>query len=111
MCLGIAVLLFARRKCYQFNTITNALLYYKYIIYKSPNKLNQYISLTMSTSTSIRSGSTSSKETLYIVHPDSTNSPYLSKSDLENIRNYIKAMTDKHHSYMKAVNDHISDII
>ena len=65
----------------------------------------------MSPSTNIRSGSTSSKETLYIVPPNSTTSPYLSKYDLDNIRNHIKAMTDKHHSYMKAVNEHISDIV
>ena len=65
----------------------------------------------MSPSTNTRSGSTSSKETFAISPPTSTTSPYLSKYDLDNIQNYIKAMTDKHHSYMKALNDHISDII
>ena len=65
----------------------------------------------MSTSKSIRSGSISSKETLYIVHPNYNTSPYLSKYDLDNTQNYIKYMTDKHHSYMKALNDHISGII
>ena len=89
----------------------SALLSYKYFIYKSPKKLNQSILLTMSPSTKTLSGSTFSREIIYIVPPNSTTSPYLSKSDLDNIHNYIKAMTDKHHSYMKALNDHISDII
>ena len=48
------------------------------------------------------------KETLAIVPPTSPTSPYLSKYDPYNIHNDIKAMTDKHHSDMKALNNHIS---
>ena len=61
----------------------------------------------MSPSDNTRSGSTSSKETLDIVPTTSPTSPYLSKYDLENIQNDIKSMTDKHHSDMKTLNDHI----
>ena len=35
-------------------------------------------------------------------------SPYLTKSDLDKIRNDIKAMIYKHHSDMKAMNNHIT---
>ena len=65
----------------------------------------------MSPSTNTRSGSTSSIEILSVFTPNSHTSPYLSKSELDNIHNHIKAMTDKYHSYMKALNKHISDII
>ena len=51
------------------------------------------------------------KETLAIVPTTSTISPSLSKSDLDNIHNKIKAMTDEHHSDMKTLNDHISTMI
>ena len=44
---------------------------------------------------------------LDIVPPNSTTSNYLSKSDLDNIHNGIKAMTDKHHSDMKTLSYHI----
>ena len=65
----------------------------------------------MSPSTNTRSGSTASKEKLDIVHPTSPTSTYLSKSNLKNIHNYIKAMTDKHHIDMKYLNDQISDML
>ena len=44
----------------------------------------------------------------------SPTSPFLSKSDLYSIHNDIKsitAMTDKHHSNMKTLNEHISDML
>ena len=65
----------------------------------------------MYSSTKTRSGSTASKEKLDIVHPTSPTSTYLSKSNLKNIHNYIKAMTDKHHFDMKYLNDQISDML
>ena len=54
------------------------------------------------------------KESLAIVPATSPNSPYLSKYDLDNIQNDIKAMTartDKHHSDIKTLNEHISAMI
>ena len=65
----------------------------------------------MSPSTNTRSGFTDSKETISTVPTNYTTSTCLSTSDLENIHNDIKSITDKHHSDMKALNDHISDII
>ena len=105
------VLLSARIQDNQFNTFTSALIYDNSIIYKSSNKPNQSIFLTMSPSTNTRSGSTASKEKLDIVHPTSPTSTYLSKSNLKNIHNYIKVMTDKHHFDMKYLNDQISDML
>ena len=61
--------------------------------------------------TNTRYASTASKETLAIVPPTYPTSPYLSKSDLNNIYNDIKAMTDKHHYDMKSLNDHISAML
>ena len=46
-CLGIMLLLPARRQYHHFNTITSALVSYKSIIYKSHNIPNQSIFLTM----------------------------------------------------------------
>ena len=54
------------------------------------------------------------KESLAIFPDTSTNSPPLSKSDLKSIHNDIKAMTymtDKHHSDIKTLNEHISVMI
>ena len=65
----------------------------------------------MSPSTNTRSGFTASKETLATVPTNYTTSTCLSTSDLKKIHNDIKSITDKHHSDMKALNDHISDII
>ena len=61
----------------------------------------------MSPSTNTHSGSTASKETLAVVFSTSHTSPCLSKSDLNNIHNDIKSITEKYHSDMKAFNDHI----
>ena len=55
--------------------------------------------------------SKSSKETIDIVSTTSPNSLSLSKSDVNNIHNDIKTMTDKHHSDMKTLNEHISDML
>ena len=35
----------------------------------------------------------------------------LSKCDLNKIHNYIKAMSDKHHSDTNTLNEHISDML
>ena len=78
---------------------------------KSPNKPNQSILLTMYPSTNIHSRYTSSKETLAIVPTTSPTTPCISKSDLNNIHNYIKTMTDKHKSDMKALNNRIYDML
>ena len=61
----------------------------------------------MSNSTNTRSGYTETKETLAIVPPNSPTSPQPQKSDLENIQNDIKYMSDKHNSDMKSLNEHI----
>ena len=105
------VILSAMREYCQLNTLTSDLLYYKYIIYKSPNKPNQDILLTMSPYKNTRSGYTASNETLDIVPPTSPTSPYLSTYDLSNIHNFIKSMTEKHYFYMKALNHHISAML
>ena len=76
-CLGIVVLLYARIQDHQFNNFIGVLLYYKFIIYKSTIKPNQYIFLTMSPCTNTRSSPTSSIETLANVLPSHPNSPYL----------------------------------
>ena len=58
-------------------------------------------------------GPTASNETLNIIPtipPTSHTSPYLTKSDLENIHTEIKAFNDKHPSDMKSMNNHISDM-
>ena len=62
----------------------------------------------MSPSSNMRSRSKTYKETLGIFHTTSTTSPSLSKSDVDNIHNDIKTMTDKHHSDMKTMNYNIS---
>ena len=67
--------------------------------------------LTMYPSTNTRSGSTSSNETLDISPPTYTTSPYLSKYDLNNNHNDIKAVNDKHNSDMKTLNNRISAMI
>ena len=87
------------------------LLSYKLISYKSHNKPNQSIFLTMSTSIKTRSSSISSKETLDIVPTTSPAPPSLSRDDLDNIHNDIKAITEKHHSDMKTQNFHISAML
>ena len=54
------------------------------------------------------------KESLAIVPNTSPTSPSLSKYDIDNIKNDIKdmtAMTDKHHSDMKNLNEHISAML
>ena len=58
-----------------------------------------------------RSSSTASKETLAIFPTTSLTSPSLSKYDLDNIHNDIKAMTEKHHYDTKNMNERISDMI
>ena len=65
----------------------------------------------MSPSRNTRSGSTSSKETLDIVPTISSTSHSPSKSDPDNIHNDIKAMTEKHHSDVKNLNKHISNML
>ena len=40
-----------------------------------------------------------------------TPSPYLNKSELDNIQNDIKAYTEKHHSEIKAMNEYIAAMI
>ena len=62
----------------------------------------------MSSSRNTCSGSTASNKTLAIIPHTSTNSPYLTKSDLNNIHNEIKYMTDKNHLDMKAMSKHIT---
>ena len=62
----------------------------------------------MSHSTNTRYGSISSKETLAIVPNTYPTQPYLTKSDLNNIQNDIKDMTNKYHFDIKAINDHIT---
>ena len=65
----------------------------------------------MSPSSNTRSRSKTYKETLGIVPTTSPTSSSISKSYLYNIHNYIKAMTGKHHSDMKTLNDQISDML
>ena len=65
----------------------------------------------MSPSANTRSGSTTSKETPDIFPNTSPSLTSLSKSDFDNIHKDIKAMTDKHHSDTKYLNDHISDML
>ena len=105
------VILTARIQDSEFNTFASSLLTYKFIIYRSPNNPNQSKFLIISPSTNTHSGYTVSKETLSIFHPTSPTSPYLTKSDLYNIQNEIKSMTDKHHFDMKTLTDHISAIL
>ena len=105
------VILSASRQYHQFNTITSSILSYKSTIYKSHNNPNQYIFLTIYPSVNTRSGSTASKETLYIVPTTSINSLSLLKYNLDNIHNDIKAMTYKHRSDMKTLNENISDML
>ena len=61
-------------------------------------------------STNTWSVPTYSNKTLAIFPPTSPNSPDLKKYDLDNIHADIKASTDKHHSDIKSMNDHISDM-
>ena len=65
----------------------------------------------MSPSTNTCSVSTASKETLAIFPNNSLTSLSLSKYDLGNIHNDIKAMTDKHHSDIEDLNEHIYAMI
>ena len=51
------------------------------------------------------------QKTLAIVSTTSPTSPYLPKYDRNNIHNDIKFMADKHKSYMKNLNNHISAIL
>ena len=76
-------ILSARRQYNQFNNFISVLLYYKYIIYKSPNKPNQYILLTMSPSTNTRSVPTPPIKKIAIVTPTPPITPYPKISELE----------------------------
>ena len=112
--IGIVVILSARRQYHKFNTFTIVLLSYKFIIYKSPNKTNQYIFLTMSSPTNTQSVPTSSDEIIAIfphIPPTSPTSLYLKQSDLDNMHTDIKASNDKHHSEIKSTNKQISAMI
>ena len=65
----------------------------------------------MSPSSNTRSRSKTYKETLGIVPTTSPTSPSISKSDVYNIYNDIKTMTDKHHSDIETRNYHISSML
>ena len=105
-------LLSTRRQDYQFNTFTNLLLSYKSIIYKSPDKPNQYIFLTRHPSTNTRSGLKARIETIDIFPTNLPITTYLSISDLDDTIKYIhtdiKAFNDNIHTDVKAMNDHIA---
>ena len=83
------------------------------MIYKSTNNPKQYLILTMSPSPNTRSGPTASNKTLAIsplIPPTSPTSPYLTKYDIYNIQTEIKSSNDKHKSYKKSMNNHISEM-
>ena len=113
-CLGMVDLLSTRRQDNQVNNFTSVLLSYKSIIYKSPNKPNQSIYLTMSPSKNTWSVPTVSNVTLAIVTPippTSPNLPYLTKYNLDDINTDIKSSNYKHHSKMKSMNEHIAGML
>ena len=115
------IFLFEIIQDHEFNTLISGLISYNYIIYKSTNKPNRHIFLTVFTYMNTQSGLTYSNKTLSIVppiSPTSTTLPYPTKSDFDNIHTDIKASNNKYHSDMKAMNDqifernfHISDIL
>ena len=65
-CLGILFFKSARRQDHQFNTLTSALLSFKLVIYKSHNKPNQSIFLTVSPYRNTRSRSKTYKQAISI---------------------------------------------
>ena len=96
--LCIVVLLSARIQDHQLNVFTSVILSYKSIIYKSLNKPNQSIFLTMSLSPNTRNIPPASIKTIYIAPPmpptSSTSTSRKKNSGLDKFSYNMKSMTD-----------------